>query len=93
MNRGLPLQNAKRKREGQEERILLLELYFQGVRKWLRAAMERIPWSKAALDDVLDALALGLSATEMPGPLSSIPVHPVEYDARGFPMRIWHPTP
>ena len=52
--------------------------------------MEKFRRSGAGADDILDALALGMSAAELPGPLRSIP-ESLEKDSRGLPMRIWHP--
>ena len=52
--------------------------------------MEKFHRSGAEADDILDAMALEMSAAKLPGPLRSIPEN-LEKDSRGLPMRIWHP--
>ena len=90
MNGGRVLRHSKRTTAGREERLELLEIHFPPVRKWCVVVMEKFRRSGAGADNILDALALGMSAAELPGPLRPIPESP-EKDSRGLPMRIWHP--
>ena len=84
------LRHSKRTTAGREERLELLEIHFPPVRKWCVVVMEEFRRSGNGADDILDALALGMSAAELPGQLTPIPESP-EKDSRGLPMRIWHP--
>ena len=71
-------------------KLEFMEIHFPPVRKWYVVVVEKFRRSSAGSDDILDALALGMSAAELPGPLRPIPESP-EKDSRGLPMRIWHP--
>lgn len=89
-----PLANAKKKAQGQEERVRILERIEPQTRDMLRDAL-RDHERHAAADDVLDALAAALTAREgYPDKLQTVPDEPPR-DARGLPMEMvfYNPTP
>ncbi len=78
--------SGKKKKEGREERIELLEAYFYQIHEGLAA----FPSGKAAADDVLDAYACAWTAMRIfRGEAGRLPDDPPK-DARGLEMGIWY---
>jgi len=81
-----PAQAGKKKAEGREERIELLNRYFFQVQEGLGA----FPASRATADDVLDAYACAWTAMRIfRGEAGCIPDDPPK-DAKGLQMAIWY---
>lgn len=81
-----PMRTGKKKTEGREERITLLEHCFFQVREGLRSFAP----SQAAADDVLDAYACAWTAMRIfRGEAGHLPDEP-ERDSRGLQMAIWY---
>jgi predicted RNase H-like nuclease len=81
-----PAQAGKKKAEGREERIALLNQYFFQVEEGLG----RFPASKVTADDVLDAYACAWTAMRLfRGEAGCLPDDP-ERDERGLRMAIWY---
>jgi predicted RNase H-like nuclease len=84
---GMPMKYKKSKSEGIKERQLVLEKFFPHVKKILIYASNTYPKKLLKKDDVLDALAAGLTAFHGYGRLQTIPDLP-ERDERDLPMEI-----
>lgn len=81
-----PAQAGKKKVEGREERISLLERYFFQVGE----ALGRFPRSQVSADDVLDAYACAWTAMRIfRGEAGHLPDEP-ERDSKGLQMAIWY---
>ena len=84
---GRPLAHRKKTREGSEERLRILGEGSAVAADILHSALARYPRSRLAADDVLDALALAVTAGLPAGQLAYVPER-VEYDEAGLPMAI-----
>ena len=84
---GRPLAYRKNAREGSAERLAILGQWIAGAADILQAALGRYPRSRLAVDDVLDALVLAVTAGLPARQLGRVP-KPMEYDASGLPMAI-----
>ncbi len=85
---GAPMRAAKRTPAGYRERVRLLRRLEPRTGAILRFAERELRRSDAARDDVVDALALAVSALQPR--LDRVPARP-ERDGRGLPMQIRHP--
>ena len=84
---GQPMEHKKRKTAGQAERLDALAGFID--REWVLKWLERARRSRAARDDILDALALCWSAARlMLGCHSTLPTGPAPQDGRGLPMEM-----
>lgn len=81
----------KRTRQGRLERMTVLEAVFPDAVRVYEQALAVSPRSAAARDDVIDALALAVSACLCRGVLRSIPAVP-EHDRAGLPMEMVLPA-
>jgi predicted RNase H-like nuclease len=78
--------SGKKKKEGKEERIGLLESRFYQVHEGLAA----FPSTKAAADDILDAYACAWTAMRIfRGEAGRLPDDP-QTDSKGMKMEIWY---
>jgi predicted RNase H-like nuclease len=82
----VPAQAAKKRAEGREERIALVDRHFFQVREGLAS----FPPSKATADDILDAYACAWTAMRIfRGEAGCLPDDPPR-DERGLQMAIWY---
>ena len=79
--------HGKKTMEGREERLALLRIYFRSADALFAAALRAYPRKAVASDDIIDALALALTAWLSGGELSWVPQHP-QFDGMGLPMEI-----
>jgi predicted RNase H-like nuclease len=86
LNGQRPMEHNKKKAEGYEQRMILLERILPGVRKIADAALAQYPRKQLARDDILDAI-VGAVTAALPGTLHRIPLKP-ETDERVLPMEI-----
>jgi predicted RNase H-like nuclease len=84
LNERLPLDHAKKKKEGFEERLNLLSKHFKPTGAIVEKAMSEFLRKELARDDVLDALVGAVMAMH---PLKSIPGTPV-FDDKGIRMEM-----
>ncbi|PHN03125.1 DUF429 domain-containing protein [Flavilitoribacter nigricans] len=95
LNSGTPLFFNKKSKEGQSERLNLLEQHHPGMQEILKEAQNRILRKTALTDDLIDALVLGIAskiATGSPDCGQSLP-HPPPLDAEGLRMEIFYVNP
>lgn len=86
---GRDLEWNKKDAFGFVERLRILERIHEGAEAFLRSAVRRFSKKTVALDDVVDALVLALSARASGGRLSSFPEAPPR-DEKGLAMAIWY---
>jgi len=79
--------NGKKTLAGRDERLVLLRAYFKGTDVLLTAALAAHPRKAVASDDIVDALALAVTAWLSGGELARVPERP-EFDATGLPMEM-----
>lgn len=97
LNRGIPMAQPKRSAAGREERIRCLERHFAPSEALVRRVLDGTTRSVLAPDDVIDALALAVTARlgqAEGGPLvlDTLPATP-ELDPTGLPMEMVFPRP
>ena len=80
------VQNKKTK-AGFEERLSLLKNVMANTEQIVAEAMQMFPRKDVAKDDILDALALAITASSPSKTLGTIPEIP-EKDAKSLPMEI-----
>lgn len=85
--KGKPMQNYKKTREGIEERLSILYTFCNSPEILLKEILQRYSQEGIIADDVLDALALSITAAKGKSNLYFIPPN-YEHDAVGLPMRI-----
>jgi predicted RNase H-like nuclease len=88
---GEPLTYYKKKEEGITERLNLLTSHFQKSKEILNDGQEKFNKKEVAIDDILDALVLAVSASLGKKNLSFIP-EDYEFDKIGLPMRMAIPN-
>lgn len=86
LNHGVPMAHNKKKTEGQQERLHVLRRHWTAVDEIFHELLKRFPRRAVAPDDILDALALTLTAAQAPA-LVALPPEP-EYDEQGLRMEI-----
>lgn len=88
MNRGQPMGHSKRTAEGRRERVRLLDRIQPGLRRWIEAQTPRLRACGASADDLLDALALAVTALR--GYPDGYAVLPAEHekDSQGLEMEM-----
>ncbi len=82
------LRFGKKSLEGREERLAILEARRPGSREIAEGCFREYPKGQAAPDDIVDALALAVTARLPLHRLASVPAGPLRRDSRGLPMRI-----
>ena len=86
-SRDHPLQHGKKTQAGKTERLALLSGYFGATKPLFESARAQFLRRQVADDDIIDALALAVSAWLSQGQLARVPAEP-DTDALGFPMEI-----
>jgi predicted RNase H-like nuclease len=84
---GKPMDFPKKSNQGIEERLQLLQNHCQLSEKIFSEAKQKYPRKDLATDDILDALALAITASSPSEALVTIPAIP-ERDERNIPMEI-----
>lgn len=84
---GDPLQHSKKLAAGYAERMRALAEFDRDAPPTVQSAAEATAGHEVAVDDVLDAVALGLTARPGPGELRSLPPDPPT-DPEGLPMEM-----
>jgi len=81
------MKHSKKKSQGYEERLRLLRTLCKSSDAIAEKAIHEHYRKDVAKDDILDALALAVTASFGKDNLKSLPEKP-EYDSRGFPMQM-----
>jgi predicted RNase H-like nuclease len=84
---GEPLEHSKRLAAGYAERMRVLAEFDRDAPPAVQSAAEATAGHEVAVDDVLDAVVLGLTARPGPGALRSLPADPPT-DSEGLPMEM-----
>jgi predicted RNase H-like nuclease len=87
LNGATPMKYNKKTAEGQRERVLLLRAFFPAVDAVIAHAMARFRRSEVKSDDIIDALALAISAWRGHGGYRTLPDHPPK-DQVGLAMEM-----
>lgn len=86
LNQCRPLNNTKKTRDGQKERLGILKQYMKGVADYFEDGLAQFPRKLVQPDDLLDALALACISGQNLTPLASI-----AEDEYGIAMNLWIP--
>ncbi|MEM6263668.1 MAG: DUF429 domain-containing protein [Bacteroidota bacterium] len=86
---GIPMHHSKKILEGSQERIQVMEIHLPGAKNLIQHARKQFLKKEVATDDLIDALALAISANMQPH-LVSLPPTP-KYDAQGLRKEIVYP--
>lgn len=94
LNGGQPMENKKKGKEGEEERLYVLRKIFPpaNVDDVYADACSKFSGKNVAKDDILDALAAAVTAWKGHGHLQTAPEGPPE-DSKGLPMEMVYWTP
>jgi predicted RNase H-like nuclease len=84
---GRPVQYPKRTEQGYLERANVLQFVYPGAYDVIANALDSFPRSKAARDDILDALSAAVTASVGLNGLATIPAKP-ETDSKNLPMQM-----
>lgn len=87
LNNDQPLDNYKKEKQGIKQRLRLLESYWRFERTPFKIGEKTYTRSEVAIDDILDAWVLGISAAFGRKNLKYFPEN-YEYDEKGVPMRM-----
>ena len=79
--------HSKKKREGREERLRVLERYEPDARSFQQQVLDNTKRSAVAADDVLDALVALITAEAKVGSLTRLAGDPA-VDPTGLPMEM-----
>ncbi len=82
-----PMRFSKKDGRGFDERPEVLRSIYHATDKIVAEALTRYPLKDVARDDILDALAVAITASKQGLGLKSLPEAP-EIDAKGLPMQI-----
>ena len=86
------MQHNKKKREGQQERLVVLEHYFPQCHALLDHAAGAFLRRQVARDDIIDAMACAVTAKLGDGTYRTVPSGP-PLDGQGLPMEIVYCLP
>jgi predicted RNase H-like nuclease len=92
LNGGQPMQVAKKRSQGRDERLDLLSRFDRLSPKLYDAASERYRRREVARDDILDAMAAAITADCAPDDLLTLPATP-RRDRHGLPMEMLYRRP
>jgi len=92
LNGGNPMEHYKKKPEGQNERLELLQGLFDKSLAIFKAAADRFLRKEVSKDDIVDALALAVTGYLSAGDLETIPETP-ERDEMDLPMEMVYYPP
>ena len=87
LNHDEPLENYKKEKQGVKQRLRLLESYWRFERNPFEIGHKAYKRSEVAIDDILDAWVLGISAALGRENLKYLPEN-YECDEEGLPMRM-----
>lgn len=87
-----PMAHAKKSPKGVDERLELLTQHYPPSSSIFKAAFDRYPLKEVARDDILDALALAITAFQLEGREATLPERP-ERDNLGLPMEMVYVHP
>lgn len=87
-----PMDNRKKVRAGREERLAVLARYVPHVQEVFDVALSKWRRREVARDDILDAMAAGVTAIGYPDELATIPETP-EIDSSGLWMEMVYRRP
>ena len=92
LNQRQPMKFNKKKAQGETERLKVLERFNPHAQNAFDAACKKFLRKDVARDDIVDALALAVTAKQGHGMLRTVPEDPPR-DAKGLPMEIayWEP--
>lgn len=90
LNQEQPLVHKKKTREGEAQRLSLLEPYFPKIKDWYVTVRNQYPRKEVLPDDIIDALGLAVAAFLANHQLAQIIYFPTEaeYDETGLRMQI-----
>jgi len=89
---GRPMQHNKKRAEGFDERIKVLQSYHSATEEIVQHSLQNYRRQKVAKDDILDALVAAITAFAGLNALVSVP-DPPESDEGGLPMQmLYRPT-
>lgn len=86
------MQYNKKKEEGQQQRLAVLEHYFPQCRTLFEQACGEFPRGRVARDDIIDAMVCAVTAKYGYGSYRTAPASPAT-DGQGLPMEIVYCTP
>ena len=92
LNGAMPMRHNKKSPEGREERMSLLRRFFTAADTLVETARSKHPRKLVAIDDIVDALVLAVSARLGAGCYQSLLADP-PLDAVGLPMEMVFYTP
>ncbi len=87
-----PMVYNKKKEEGKQERLVVLEKFFPQCMELFRQASAAYLRKQVAHDDIIDAMVCAITAKYGYGQYSTAPESP-EYDSAGLPMEIVYFSP
>jgi predicted RNase H-like nuclease len=87
LNNGKPLEDYKKTKNGMKQRLSLLNSVSDHGKKPLYFAKNNFKRNEVAIDDILDAWVLAISASKGKSALKFLPTS-YEFDKKGLPMRI-----
>ncbi len=82
-----PMTHNKKTQAGFDERLGIVAGHWPTAREAVAESLARYTRSEVVRDDVLDALALALTAAQPSAQLKTLPARP-EHDSRGLPMEM-----
>lgn len=86
-----PMQNSKKTPDGIVERLELMKKIFPKAEILFKHSKQKFKRSEASKDDIVDALVLAISASNLTGSLASMPETPPK-DEFGIEMEIVYPS-
>jgi predicted RNase H-like nuclease len=89
-NQEQPLFHKKKTRDGEAQRLALLQPYFPKIMDWYATARNQYPRKEVLPDDIIDALGLAIAAflaNQQGAEMISFPLD-AEYDETGLRMQI-----
>jgi predicted RNase H-like nuclease len=92
LNDKLAMQYNKKKREGQQERLAVLEQYFPQCHALFDHACSEFLRRQVARDDIIDAMVCAVTARHGDGGYQTLPARPPR-DGQGLPMEIVYCVP
>jgi len=92
LNHARAMRHNKKTAAGRRERLVMLRRFFPDVERLLEHAATRYLRKQVALDDILDATVLAVTAKQGAGRYLILPARPAR-DAAGLPMEMLYCTP
>jgi predicted RNase H-like nuclease len=92
LNNNRAMRENKKKREGQQERLRVLQGCFPDCRAFFEQARDGFPRREVASDDIIDAMVCAVTAKFGYGQYRTVPDRPVR-DGQGLPMEMVYCLP